>query len=462
MAHQHLFVKRKGRFLVIGCCIAFLIACGGGGANSGSVAQVQNTTGVTNNTNNNTSGAGNADNNPIGPIAPGAPINNDLDRSFAIAAGIIARQQANGVWNFDDEGRITTPSDAYYGQAGVLLFLAKLYQRQADAEIKKSILKGAAWLKEEKIESLGSGLFTGQSGIAYTYLELYKTLQEPMWLETAITIGKRLENDQTQLNSAPGDMISGHVSSGLFFLKLYSVTQDVRWLNAAKNKANESLTKAVNSGAGIKFESQFGNNKVAYVGFAHGAAGAGYFYAKLSQAMGFSGEPYKKAAQDVGRWLRSIATRSEGGLNWYRREPDQLNEQQNQWCHGAPGIGLFFAKLYEVTQDQEDLSLAKEAAASMLRIGHANTSLCHGTSGHVQLLLKLYGLTNDDSYLRSARQIGDNLWTSWDKSFFYPSWMGEDGSKKIHNASLMTGNAGRGYAYLQMVDPKNAAMPFLE
>lgn len=451
-------MKRKNwNYSVFSILLFFaLSACGGGENNS--TSSVNNTVSTDTST---TTDAIN--NNPIGPIAPGTPYASEVDRAFAIAAGIIARQQTNGVWMFDNEGTLTTKTDAYSGQAGILLFLARLYQSKPHPDIKKSMLAGANWLRAQKIENAGPGLYTGQAGIAYAYLELAHSLQEPVWLEAAIAIAERLETDQTQLATAPADMISGHVSNGLFFLKLYQHTQQPRWLQAAKNKADESLSKAVRSGAGIKFETAISaTDKRIYTGFAHGAAGVGYFYLRLSQSLGISGQAYKNAALDIAAWLRSIAIRNPDGINWYRREPDQMNQQINQWCHGAPGIGLFFAKLYEITQDAQDLALAKEAAATTLRLGHTGSSLCHGTTGNAQLYLKLHALTGDATYLQAAREVGSKLWASWDQHFHYPSWMGEDGSQRYHNASLMTGNAGRAYYYLQLSNPQQFPTPFLE
>lgn len=431
--------------------VLFLSACGGGSGGSNAGITPVSVTPET------------IINNPTGPIPPGAPTSSDLERSFAIAAGIIARQQANGAWQFDNEGKLITLTDAYQGQAGILFFLCRLYQSQPHPEVKKSIQAGATWLKNQKMDNDGPGLYSGLAGVAYAYLSLYESLKEPEWLDAAISIAKRIENDQTQLTSAPADMITGHVGSGLFFLKLYAISQDQRWLNVARIKADESLTKATPSGGGIKFESTLGGNeKLTYVGFAHGAAGAGYFYASLSQSLGTSDEKYKKAAQDIATWLRSVITQDGTGINWYRREPDQKSILQNQWCHGAPGIGLFFTKLYEITQNPQDLVMSKEAAATVVRLGHTGTSLCHGTTGNAQLFLRLFRLTGDTSYLQTARTIAEKLWLSWDRSLHYPSWMGDDGSIRIHNASLMTGNAGRGYFYLQLSDPQKIAMPFLE
>ncbi|MFC0349788.1 lanthionine synthetase LanC family protein [Undibacterium danionis] len=438
-----------------------LVACGGSGGASSNSSPASNPT--------STNPTGSVD-NPLGPILPGAPANTDLERSMAIAAGILARQQPDGSWLFDNEGKLTTLTDAYQGQAGILQFLCLLYQRNSDPILRRSIENGANWLKNQNIEQIGPSLFSGQAGVAYVYLTLADTLHSVEWRTLAIRIAEKIQHDQTQL-SGPGDMISGHISSGLFFLKLYSVTQEQRWLLVARDIADQSLSKAVKTSNGLHFETDIGGGKrVTYPGFAHGSAGAGYFLLALSQQLQSSSDSairqmssrYSQSAKEIAQWLRSIALKNNELINWYRRDPDQLSTLQNQWCHGAPGIGLFFTKLYEVSGDPADLQMAIEAAKTVTKLSHTGTSLCHGLTGNAQLYLRLYRLTGDASYLQQARTTADQLWASRNTQLHYPSWMGEDGSQRIHNASLMTGNAGRAYFFLQMDAPQQLAMPFLE
>lgn len=446
-------IIRSRRSVLVLCLLTIIsvVACGGGGASSANntvIPPVQ---------------VSGPDNNPIGPIPPGAPIKTQVDRAMAIAAGIIARQQADGSWWFDDEGKIKKVHDAYSGQAGILIVLARVYQKENHAAIKDALNKGVAWLRAQDLRYTNAGLYSGKAGIAYAYLEVYQALKDPQYLNEALALANDISDNTLSLQNAPGDLISGHVGSGFFYLRLYELDKQTKWLEIAKKKADEALRYATTTPAGLLFPTLLTQqNAVIYTGFAHGAAGAGYFYLRLAQALGEQGKPYLKAAQSIGSWLRAIAKNEPKGINWYRREPDQMSSLLNQWCHGAPGVGLFFAKLYELSRDPQDLVIAQEAAKTTHALGHSFSSLCHGITGNAQLYLKLYQLTNDDNYLKLANDVGEQLWASWDKQFHYPSWKGEDGSHSYHNASLMTGNAGRAYFYLQLDQPLRLAMPFLE
>ncbi len=406
------------------------------------------------------------DPNPVGPIPPSPDYGSDLDRSFGIASGILARMRMEGpggCWDYQDEnGKVSQPAAAYTGQAGVILYLARLQRVRPHPEIEKALVLAGRWLQAQHL-GLGPGLYEGRAGVGWAFLELYETLGDRSWLDSALGLAADVAADRTELEAFPGDLVAGHGGEGLFLLKVHRVTGDGRWLQAARTKADEVLSKAVPAGRGIKFLSRISSTQtVSYVGFAHGAAGMGHYFCRLSEALGAEGAPYLRAAEDVAAWLQSIAIEGPTGLNWYRREPDQTNQQQNQWCHGAPGIGLFLAELYARTRNPAYLDLARRAAATSQTLGQSMTCLCHGSTGNAQLCLRLYLLTGEAAYLQQAREAGNLLWVSWDRRFHYPSWMGDDGSPTLHNVNLMTGDAGRAHFFLSLADPARWPMPFTE
>lgn len=404
--------------------------------------------------------------NPLGPVPPAAMYPTSLDRAFGIAAGILARMkatEAGGTWVCEDaSGKLSSPATAYEGTAGVLIVLARIQRVHPHPEVEKALRTAGQWLKAQG-QGLGPGLHVGKAGLGWALLELYETLGDRAWLEAGLAHAAEVAADSTQVLGSPGDLIWGHAGQGFFLLKAWRVSGDARWLRAAQQKADESIAQATVQGEGFKFMTVIGpQERVCYVGFAHGAAGTGYFFCRLAEALGSDGRPYRQAAEKVGAWLQAIAIENSSGLNWYRREPDQMNEQQNQWCHGAPGIGLFFAELHRQTLNPEHLRIARRAAETTLRLPQSMSCLCHGTTGNAYLYLKLYGITGESVYLDQAKAVGDRLWATWDRGLHHPSWMGNDGSQVRHNAGLMTGNAGRAHFYLSLSDPARWPMPFTE
>jgi lantibiotic modifying enzyme len=184
----------------------------------------------------------------------------------------------------------------------------------------------------------------------------------------------------------------------------------------------------------------------------HGSAGAGYFLSRLARRLGEeSGAPYLDAARAVAAWLDSIRREGFNGVNWYRREPDQLHVQQMQWCHGAPGIGIFHAELFEASGDETYMQVAERCAAhvELEGIRHRSDCRCHGVSGNAELFLKLFRISGDGSWLGKARTFGETVWSRRLPGRYYPAWTAGDG-RGGDNPSLLTGTSGIGWFWLQL------------
>jgi lantibiotic modifying enzyme len=257
-----------------------------------------------------------------------------------------------------------------------------------------------------------------------------------------------------RIGQAEGDLIVGCAGQGLFLLRLHQITGDVRWLTAAQTMADRMLARAVPSHGGLKFPSfTLPDGRTAfYPGLAHGSAGAAYFLCRVAQAS--SSDPrgrYTDAAVATSRWLDAIQRTHGDGLNWYRREPDQLNIEQVQWCHGAPGIGVFYTELYRLTRDPAHLESAKRCAALVESEGSklGAACQCHGVGGNAGLFLKLFRETGDAAWLVKANQFADVVWSMRLPGTTYPGWRSGD-SRRVDHPGLLTGTSGVGWLYLQL------------
>jgi lantibiotic modifying enzyme len=288
------------------------------------------------------------------------------------------------------------------------------------------------------------------------YLDLYDATADARWLQLAVALAPTIAA-ATQM--PPGDIIGGLPGQGLLLLRLHATTGDTRWLHAAHALGDVMLSKAVPAGGGIKFPAfnLTDGRTVFYTGMGHGAAGAGYFLARLGEALGEGGVPYIQGAARVARWLIDLSVPRGAGINVYRREPDQMEMYQVQWCHGSPGIGIFFAELYRVTNDSDYLALAKKCAtvvddeaATERRIAQ-----CHGLSGNGQLFLKLHRITGDAAWLEKAIAFGDTIWAQRVRNGEHPLW--RTTASGASNPGIMTGMAGIGWYYLALSRPDTLA-----
>jgi lantibiotic modifying enzyme len=391
---------------------------------------------------------------PPEPASPGA-------RALATAAGLVASAEAvgDGVrWRVFDADSYGYRTDLYSGQAGVLTFLAETYRTGPTSELRGVLERGGRFLRQTPAST--QALYEGRAGHAWALLSLHEALGGTEWLDAALALAPGIAAGRAGL---VGDIINGLPGQGLLLLRLHSVAGDARWLQAARSIADSMLERAVPVGDGLKFPSfvlQDGRT-VYYTGLSHGTAGAGYFLARLARALpGPDAGKYLDGAEAAARWLDGVAIPAGPGVNWYRREPDQMQQQQVQWCHGAPGIGLFYAELYAATRNSAQLETALRCAVTVERdgIGHHFASLCHGVAGNAGLFFKLFRETGERDWLRRAESFGEVLWAKRIPSSGYPAWPSADGYN-TNNPGLMTGTAGPGWFWLQLAREGALGMP---
>ncbi len=391
---------------------------------------------------------------PQRPVHP-PPYTSAADRALGVAEGLVKAAEAapGGVtWAVYDRGATSHPTDLYTGQAGILAFLAEAYRMEARDDLRATLEAGGRWLGSQQVSWSGA-LYTGNAGRAWAFLSLHEALAGAgsPWLAAALGLAPAVASDRSGLR---GDLISGLAGQGLFILRLYAVTGDTHWLTVAREMADLLLADAVPAEGGIKFPSFVlpNGSRVFYTGMAHGSAGAGYFLCRLARALP-DGErsAYVEGARAVARWLDAIARPKSAGVNWYLREPDRMDQEQVQWCHGAPGIGLFYAELHRVTSEEAHLEMARSCAALLDAEGatHWSCCLCHGVAGNAQLYFKLYRETGEAAWLEKARGFGDVVWGRRLPNRYYPAWVAGDGSGQ-DNPGLLTGTAGVGWFWLQL------------
>jgi lantibiotic modifying enzyme len=362
----------------------------------------------------------------------------------------------------DEAGRRSTGHglDVYSGQAGVLLFLADLHRTAPHPALREALVQGGSALRSAAMSSrsLNGGLYSGWAGLGQTYLALAEALGEASWVEEAVAAGARVE----ALPNASLDLISGVTGEGLFFLALHAKTGNARWLTAARARGDILLRHAIPEAGGLKWPMAVGSPWI-YTGLSHGTAGTGYFLARLAQAVeAKDATPYRDSALAAGRYLRAVARTQAGAVAWHRREPDQLHQEQVQWCHGPPGIGLFFLALHSLTGAAEDLEWAEKSGEATHAFGaRLGSCLCHGTPGNAALFLALHRRTGAAVWRERAEAFARPTWENRTMVDGRPRWLSVDGTNSF-NPGLMVGAAGVGHLFLQLAHPDAVRMPLTD
>jgi hypothetical protein len=189
-----------------------------------------------------------------------------------------------------------------------------------------------------------------------------------------------------------------------------------------------------------------------------GVAGVGLFLADYHR---LTGSPRARdLAREAADSLAAHARPDRGGLNW-PRFADEAVATSCQWWHGAPGVGLFYAKAYEVLGDRTHLETAEAAAERTFAYGdvRGNPSQCHGLAGNAELFVELHRLTGAPRWRERAHDFARRALayrTAWPDG---DTWQGnEPGSA---SPAFMDGAAGAGHFFLRLLDPVGVAMPLL-
>ena len=132
-----------------------------------------------------------------------------------------------------------------------------------------------------------------------------------------------------------------------------------------------------------------------------------------------------------------------------------------QWCHGAPGIGLFFAKAYEALRDAAYVATAEDASEATYRYGdgRANPTYCHGLVGSAELLVELFRVTGEPRWLERAHDFAQRMLAY--------RMVGPEGDRWPCDAppwtapDFLCGAAGTGHVFLRLLDPGRIPMALL-
>lgn len=387
---------------------------------------------------------------------------------------------ANGIrWPTDDypdenvpyDGKVHFDGAIFLGVGGIPFFLADYYRLTGEARALELALGAARWCSARD-RMFGGDRWTpdalcfGRAGVGLAWVHLSTVAPEgerTTCLDNARRFGRRL------LRGEPGpvtDHIGGAAGQGVFLLRLWEATHDERFLAGALHRAAWLAAQARHDQQGCHW-GVHGPRSRAQLGFAHGISGIAHFLLRLHEAT--ADEPggrdgrWAALASKVAETLRSQAESDHGGLNWRhwldRREGDRTGECQ--WCHGSPGVGLFFAAAHEVLGEAAYLDTAAAAGETTFSYGdvRGNPSQCHGLSGNAELFVELFRLTRDPHWMERAHDFATAALSYRRETPNGDVWQGDD--LLSTSPDFLCGAAGVGHFFLRLLDPEAIRMPLL-
>jgi rhamnogalacturonyl hydrolase YesR len=257
------------------------------------------------------------------------------------------------------------------------------------------------------------------------------------------------------------DIIYGAAGIGLFLLRMYDLTNNPEYLNYSRYAGNWLVNQAIPVSSGYKWAV---SNYCPYIytGFSHGAAGIGYFLAELFAHTNDS--IYLEYAEGAGQWLIDIAVPEAGGCKWWSKD-GATPSYATGWCHGPAGTCLLFMKLYQITSNNIYLNYAKMGSTWLISLAipsgggykwpHYQGSpanditICHGAAGIGDFFLKMFDLTNEVIYYDYAEGAAEWLKSVADTSAGGYRWA----SFGSYYTGFSTGTSGVGLFFLDMYEP---------
>lgn len=176
-------------------------------------------------------------------------------------------------------------------------------------------------------------------------------------------------------------------------------------------------------------------------GFAHGVSGIAY--ALLRAYRRLPSDELAELIRGSERFISSCFSEESG--SWLE---DEGGAQTNieVWCHGSPGICLFYEELCQQFDDLAYLERYSIALKNIVRFAEfENDSICHGTLGNVDLLLTLR--RRRDSQLESIG--GESVLKKIAEELSRRPF--RCGNERHHDSlSLLTGLSGGAYQLLRL------------
>ena len=347
-------------------------------------------------------------------------------------------------------------ADVFAGSAGPVILLASLFAATKETRFRDVAESGALWIEARTRRALTApdrnpSLYLGVAGDGMTFLHLYECTGRGRWLNLVRTRVKALRG----IAYRDEDPLDGAAGAGAFLLRAHQVTGDAGALDLAVAAGEHLLQCARTDDRGCYWRWNRRSGSFDGIGFAHGTAGIACFLAELSR---YSSDPrLSESVLGAARWIDRHA---EPGPAW-RRWPGDERPARAQWCHGAPGIGLFAARAFAALGNEELKDLALRAAEATYAAGDErdNPSQCHGLAGNAELFLELWRVLGDDLWLDRAVEFGDAAAAYREEGPDGARWRGDEPGN--YSPDFMMGSAGVGHFFLRLARPDAVDMPLM-
>lgn len=384
---------------------------------------------------------------------------------------------------------LLSPTSLYGGAAGIAFFYLRLFQASGERDYLLKAEAGVRYCMEayRGIQDFRSdspylagaymGFMNGPAGGAYVAGLLYQATGDAAYLdfakqvaEDAIAAAKKEDGGITWYGFYG---ILGEGGLILFFLNLYDITGEDKFLAAAKAaSAYIDAKKEIAPKGGFRwYVMDTGTFPTIrrpggyFPGFEYGAAGCGYIFASLYERT--KSEEALAVAEGAAEYILSLARFSEDGKaalipynDTYLTDLYYLGV-----CQGPIGTSRLFFKMYQATGKKDYLDFVVALTNGLLAAGaplkHSpgywrTNCYCCGAAGMIEHFVNVHKLTGDEAYRKAAYDaaaalLGESTVQEDGKRNWYTAWNRHEPWTSDAYTGLYHGSAGCAAALLVLV-----------
>ena len=279
---------------------------------------------------------------------------------------------------------------------------------QVESHIEQAKLKtefGSTWrVMPDSITSQGDfSLYSGSPGIILFYLELYHVTKDPRFISKARSGAEyliQLSKDSIFRTEECG-LYTGLAGLGYTFLELYESTSDKRYLESVEQVILRLQNLSEKTSSGIHWG--------ALSDVIYGSAGIGLF---LERAYEKGIKSSGQISDQVALGLIDLAIIEHGRSRW--KFTPSYSRYMDNFSHGTAGVAYYLCRVYRRTKDERFLRMAIKAGNLLSDLSNDQgyvphhfpegeelfyLSWCHGPAGTNKLYYELYDLTGQPKWI---------------------------------------------------------------
>jgi lantibiotic modifying enzyme len=318
-----------------------------------------------------------------------------------------------------------------WGTAGPAMFFVEAFRTTGDERWLSAAREGVRWMDTNLGPSIeewaGCGLLTGVGGWVVVLDELARAVGYDQARHLAgrvleaIAARASVTDDGVHWHDLT-EMVWGTAGIGCLMLTLGADYLGSDGLALAERAGDWLLAQAESVPAGIRwslgraYEAMYPDRKHRFPNFAHGAAGIGFFLARLAQVTGE--RRFLDASLAATEWIMTTVRTDQDTCAAFHHEPDGTELFTLGWCHGPPGLGWLFRQLELTTGEAAWRTWLRRAARADLLSGIParrepgfwdNVARCCGSAGVAEFFLDLHRLEGRPEDLAFAVTLVDDI-----------------------------------------------------